>query len=534
LQRTDRASTRNSHLAAASAGRSGWRLIVRLAFSALLLSGCATHQLRDVPLAPGHALPPAQSGALFRVTEQIEQLNGAGKSTYLALSDNLDALRWRLLLADLATETIDAQYYLWNSDESGRLLMLHLIKAADRGVRVRLLVDDVFTIDADANIAALDSHPNIEIRIFNPWQGRGSMLRRATEYLGASRQLNQRMHNKLFVADNRVTIVGGRNIGNPYFGLGDQYNFRDLEVVTAGPVAVDISRSFDLYWNDDWAVTGKAFTPPDYEPPSIPSIREDLWNELHASDRLEQAGLDELLHRDDLLPALIDASDTGAVWVVYDDPPTAVANDTGVRKVDRLAGLSKNFREDLVIASAYFIPNDELLGNLQALTGRGVRVRVITNSLASTNHTMVNSGYAPWRRRLLEAGVELYEYRGNIPDTSGIVAPGIDNHRVTLHTKAFVIDNETIYIGSLNMDPRSMHINTEMGLLIKDPGLAREVMLELEEDMLPENAWRVTLDEDNRLVWESAAGKVYRQPARGFGQRIADFLYGLLPIKDQL
>jgi putative cardiolipin synthase len=486
--------------------RSAWFIATML----LALSGCATHQLRDVPQQPSHALPPSQSGTLFQVVEQIKQLNGPGKSTYLALSDNLDALRWRLLLADLATETIDAQYYLWNGDESGRLLALHLIDAADRGVRVRLLVDDVFTINADANIAALDSHPNIEIRIFNPWQGRGSLLRRATEYIGSSRQLNQRI------------------------GLGEHYNFRDMEVVTAGPVAEDISDSFDIYWNDDWAVTGEAFTPPDYQPPPVATFREELRRELQGADAIKQASIEELSHYDELLPELIDASDTGDVWVVYDDPPTAVANDDGIRKVEKLQGLSNTFSHDLVIASAYFIPNDELMTNLQALTERGVRVRVITNSLASTNHTMVNSGYAPWRRRLLNAGVELYEYRGDIPDTEGIVAPGIDAHQVTLHTKAFVIDNETVYIGSLNMDPRSMHINTEMGLLIKDAGLATEVMYYLEQDMRPENSWRVTLNEDNQFVWESAEGKVHLQPARGFGQRIADFLYGLLPIKDQL
>ena len=500
----------------------------------LTVSGCATHQLRDIPLQHSHAQPPSQLGTLFEVAKRIEQLNGPGKSTYLALSDNLDALRWRLLLADQATETIDAQYYLWNGDESGRLLMLHLIEAADRGVRVRLLVDDIFTIDADTSIAALDNHPNIEIRIFNPWQGRGSLLRRATEYIGSSRRLNQRMHNKLFVADNHVAIVGGRNISNPYFGLGEHYNFRDMEVITAGPVAEDISDSFDIYWNNDWAVTGEAFIPPGYEPPAVATFREELRKELQSPDRLDRVDLDSLLHHDELLAGLIDASDSGDVWVVYDDPPTAVASDSGVRKLDKLRGLSHTFKSDLVIASAYFIPNDELMNTIQALTDRGVRVRVITNSLASTNHTMVNSGYAPWRRRLLKAGVELYEYRGDIPDTTGIVAPGIGAHQVTLHTKAFVIDNETVYIGSLNMDPRSMHINTEMGLLIKDARLALEVMHYLEQDMLPENAWRVMLDENNQFVWESATGKVHLQPARGFGQRIADFFYGLLPIKDQL
>jgi putative cardiolipin synthase len=500
----------------------------------MLLSGCATHQLRDVPLQYSYALPPAPTGTLFEIAQTIERLNGPGKSTYLALSDNLEALRWRLLLADLATETLDAQYYLWKDDASGKLLALHLIEAADRGVRVRLLVDDVFTIDADASIAALNSHPNIEIRIFNPWKGRGSLLRRVTEFIGSSERLNQRMHNKLFVADNHVAIVGGRNIANPYFGLGERYNFRDMEVVTAGPVAEDISDSFDIYWNDDWAVTGEAFSPPGYTPPGSAALKEALRNELQQMEVFEQADLEDLLRHNELLPELIDASDTGDVWVVYDDPPTAVANDTGVRKVDKLQGISKAFNHDLVIASAYFIPDDRFVDNLHALTDRGVRVRVITNSLASNNHTMVNSGYAPWRRRLLEAGVELFEYRGDIADTGGIVVPGINGHAITLHTKAFVVDNETVYIGSLNMDPRSLHINTEMGLLIRDPGLADEVLLALQEDMLPENAWRVSLDENNELVWESAAGKTHRQPARGFGQRMADFLYGLLPIKDQL
>lgn len=505
-----------------------------LATFLLILSGCATHQLRDVPLQHSHALPSAPAGPLYEVTRKIEQLNGAGKSTYLALSDNLEALRWRLLLADLATETLDAQYYLWNDDASGKLLALHLIEAADRGVRVRLLVDDVFTIDSDTKIAALNSHPNIEIRIFNPWKDRGSLLRRLTEYIGSSERLNQRMHNKLFVADNHVAIVGGRNIGNPYFGLGERYNFRDMEVVTAGPVTDDISDSFDIYWNDDWAATGEAFSPPGYIPPAVAMIREDLRNEIQQMEVFKRANIEDLLHHHEMLPELVDASDTGDVWVVYDDPPTAVANDTGVRKVDKLQGISKTFNHDLVIATAYFIPDDTFVANLRALTERGVRVRVITNSLASTNHTMVNSGYAPWRRRLLQAGVELYEYRGDIADTSGIVAPGINGHAITLHTKAFVVDNETVYIGSLNMDPRSLHINTEMGLLVRDPGLAAEMMLALNEDMLPENAWQVTLNEDNELVWESTAGKSHWQPARSLGQRMADFIYGLLPIKDQL
>ncbi len=174
-----------------------------------------------------------------------------------------------------------------------------------------------------------------------------------------------------------------------------------------------------------------------------------------------------------------------------------------------------NADSEVLIISPYFVPRKAGIEAFTGLRERGVEVTVITNSLASTNHTMVNSGYAPWRRRLLNAGVELYEYRGDIPDTTGIVAPGTSATQVTLHTKAFVIDNETVYIGSLNMDPRSMHINTEMGLLIKDAGLAREVMHQLEEDMQPENAWRVYLTEDGELRWESSLGTVSSQHPPG-------------------
>jgi putative cardiolipin synthase len=171
---------------------------------------------------------------------------------------------------------------------------------------------------------------------------------------------------------------------------------------------------------------------------------------------------------------------------------------------------------------------------LRGLTERGVRVCVLTNSLASTNHTMVHSGYRPWRKKLLEAGVELYEYRSDANDTADILAPGVRSRFVALHTKTFVIDREFVYVGSLNMDPRSFHLNTEIGLLIAAPTLAEDIAGLVEQDMAPGNAWRVSLDADDRLLWQSSLGTSHRQPARGFGQRVADFFYGLLPIKDQL
>jgi putative cardiolipin synthase len=501
-----------------------------------LLNGCSTQRLQPAPgvLSQGFALPPTSEGVLARhLAAAITERCGTD-SVFLPLADNSDALRWRLLLADLATRTIDVQYYLWSRDDSGRLLLQHLIRAADRGVRVRILVDDMFLLDSDRGIALLESHPNIEVSIFNPWQRRGSALLRGLEFLGRARMLNRRMHNKLFVADNQVAIVGGRNIGNPYFGLDDGYNFRDLELLASGPVAEDISASFDLYWNNVWATRGSAFATPDRDAKELVRQRTKLAGRGIDLDKLRRAAIDVPETWSTRLDELKGAPCAEHSWVVYDDPPAATADDEGVRKVEKLRDLDREIQRELLIASAYFVPTTELLDSLTAMSARGVRVRVLTNSLASTNHTMVNSGYSPWRRTLLEAGIELYEYRAHPEGTDEILAKGIRGGSVTLHTKAFVIDRELVYVGSLNMDPRSLHINTEMGVLVDDQRLAQTIAGELERDMAPENAWRVSLKPDGQLQWESGAGTRHLQPARHFGQRIADFLFGLLPIKDQL
>jgi putative cardiolipin synthase len=499
-----------------------------------LLQGCATHRLQDAELLPDYHLPPAESGSLFRLSESITATTGEDFSVFLPLPDNADAMRWRLLLVDLAQQSIDAQYYLWNGDETGKLLAMRLYDAANRGVQVRLLVDDVFLLSADDDIVLLDRHPNIEVRVFNPWQKRGSVWQRGLEFLGFANKLNQRMHNKLLVADNRFAIVGGRNIGNAYFGLSRKYNFRDLELVCAGPVTEDISASFDVFWNDDWATPGEAFERPGRSLPPPGVVREEILAELDESDRLKQADFDNDRLWERHLEEFIELATAGQVWVVYDDPPSAFENNAGVRKIQKLRDIDVDISSEMLIASAYFIPTQDFMERLMEHTKRGVRIRVLTNSLASTNHTMVNSGYAPWRRKLIEAGVELYEYRRRPGESGEIELEGIEGRFVTLHTKAFVIDSEYSYVGSLNMDPRSMHINSEMGLLVYDPELADRIADLIEHDMQPENAWRVDIDENNRLTWTSSAGTVYRQPARHFGQRIADFFYGLLPLEDQL
>ncbi len=500
----------------------------------VLLTGCATHRLKEVEPVPDYHLPPSKSGELYRLSQSITATAGEGFSAFLTLPDNIDAMRWRLLLVDLAQESIDAQYYVWKGDETGKLLAMRLLDAADRGVQVRLLVDDVFLLRADDDIVLLDRHPNIEVRVFNPWQKRGSVWQRGIEFLGFGKQLNQRMHNKLLVADNRFAIVGGRNIGNAYFGMDRNYNFRDLELVCTGPVTDDIADSFDVYWNNDWATPGEAFERPGRKLPEPGVVRTETLAELGQSERLRQADLDNDRLWNQHLQEFNELANIGQVWVVYDDPPTSVASNKGVRKVEKLRDIDVEISSELLVASAYFIPTQDFMKNLIEHRQRGVRIRVLTNSMASTNHTMVNSGYGPWRRRLIEAGVELYEYRQRPADTGAIELHGITGDFITLHTKAFVVDREYSYVGSLNMDPRSMQINSEMGLLVYDPELADQVADLIERDMRPENAWRVDIDENNRLRWTSSEGTVYRQPARHLGQRFADFFYGLLPLEDQL
>lgn len=508
------------------------RLLVLL--SVLLTSSCAVFQLEnDVEFEPSYSLTATDSGSLYELSKELKAGTEPGNSSFLPLIDNVSALQWRIMLMDQAARSIDMQYYLWSPDEAGRLMVWHMLNAADRGVRFRLLIDDVFISGREENLAALDTHPNIEVRIFNPWKNRGSLLTYAIEFLG-NKQLNHRMHNKLFVADNHVAIVGGRNIGNPYFGMSEKYNFRDIEVIGVGPVAKEISSSFDLYWNDAWARPGKSFSPSGKVLPSMALAREFLAERLDDSTIgiVQQFKQPQDWHTQ--RQEISESSSKGKVWVVFDDPPSKTTQGEGVRKVDNLRDLAESITEEVIIASAYFIPTPMFMDDLKNLTDRGIRVKVLTNSLASTNHTVVNSGYAPWRRRLLEAGVELYEYQSDPADRSETDAPGTASRMVTLHSKTFVIDRETVYIGSLNMDPRSFRINSEMGLVIQDRKLADLVVNMLETDMSPENAWQVQLDENDQLIWESTAGKVYLQPARHFGQRIADFFYSLLPIKDQL
>ena len=318
-------------------------------------------------------------------------------------------------------KSIDVQYYLIDSDASSRLFSLALIRAANRGVRVRLLVDDIFLANRENRIALWNEHPHIEIRVFNPWHKRGSLFQKGLEYIGYSERLNQRMHNKLFAVDNQIAIVGGRNIGDAYFGLSESYNFRDLDVIVAGPMVGKVSDSFDLYWNNDWSVSASALADLDHEPLAQEDLVRDGMALLVKSEKANKAGLLEPIPVQDFLDQLTATSVYGQAWAVYDDPPSEISNDMGVRQIEQLEDIDADIDRELLIASPYFVPSVIFMEKLQGLTQRGNSPFGCCQPLGSTNQTMVHSGYRPWRRQLIDAGIELHEYRS---DATEMCLPG--------------------------------------------------------------------------------------------------------------
>lgn len=288
------------------------------------------------------------------------------------------------------------------------------------------------------------------------------------EFITKMDRLNQRMHNKLMVADNHVTIVGGRNIGDEYFGISSKFNFRDMDVISVGPIAREVSRTFDIYWNHDWAYPGDAFAEKVPSPEELGQIKSDVQQDIEKNRELLEQFTTGPGRWDDYLDRLEKESISGPVWVVYDDPPVSVAGGTQVRKIERLDGLNVDIQQEMLIVSAYFIPDKEDIEEIRRLTGQGVTVKILTNSLGSNDEIITNSAYKYKRIPVLKAGAELYEIRYDAKDRMLSEDPRVKAQWLGLHSKFIVVDRKTAYVGSLNLDPRSLKINTEMGLVIED------------------------------------------------------------------
>lgn len=513
-------------------GRFGSRLRVLACATTFSLGGC-TILPAVLPHEPEFALPRARSGILAEYSDRMTN-SSEGGSAFLLLAENQDALFWRIALVDSATTSIDAQYFIWSNDEAGGLLFHHLLAAADRGVRVRLLVDDLLVATTDQNLAIYASHPNLEIRLYNPGKVRESRLGALGHMVLNFRDMNRRMHNKVFVVDGLFAIVGGRNIGNPYFGLATAYNFRDLDVLAAGRVVSEIDTAFDDYWNAEAAYPTEAMRT-DIAEADLVALRAELARGL--ADRYEVLARYPLEVEDwtPLLATLPATATAGEAHFLQDEP--VPAKDRAVLRLrDMLVRLAAPSHTELLIATPYLIPVGKFLENLAMLEATGVRVKLLTASMGANNHTIAHSHYKKYRRKILSTGAELYEFRH---DPSAAVRAAADSPPArsdftALHIKALVGDRLRCFIGSLNLDPRAIEINTENGLYVESVGLAAELAALFDELSSEQNAWQVDLDENDRMRWRSRGEVRFRQPARSVGQRIADFFWRLVPVEGQL
>ena len=499
---------------------------------AVTVAGCAAPPPLPKPPA-GYAQAPRPDSPFASIEGRIAGEFGASASGFRLLPRNEDALLWRLALIDSARHSLDLQYYVWFGDKVGQLMMARAIAAANRGVKVRLLFDDLNTLLHDMNsvelrdaaLAMIDRHPNIEMRVFNAWRHR-DLLGRAGEAVAEFERLNRRMHNKQMIADNRVAIIGGRNIGDEYFGLNTGFNFHDLDVLGVGPVARQASAVFDRYWNSDWVRRIPVADPASCPPERSTAQAEALARlDADARGRILLAGDQSWRH---WLHGLDASLHPGKSSVHTDSPSRAAGVHNHVPEAFR--ALMRSAQSEVLIVNAYIIPDANFMADLRELAARGVRVRILTNSLASHDVPAVNSHYEGWRRPILATGAELYEFRPDPAIQASMVEFTPFRGRFAgLHTKAMVIDRSRSFIGSMNLDPRSEVINSEMGIVIDSEPLAQALAAEMERDMGPANSWRVTLQADGTLLWQDDREARHSQPARNLMQRIENLVFKLFP-----
>jgi putative cardiolipin synthase len=516
------------------------------------LSGCAT-------LPPGSDYPKDASTAfdhpaetrLGRQFADAQAQHGTDSGLRL-IAAGAEAFLVRMEMINAAERSLDLQYYIFHGDETGRLLTGAVLHAADRGVRVRILIDDAETVPGDEQITTLAAHRSIELRIFNPFAYRGhSEFVRGLEFTFDAPRLDYRMHNKLLVVDNALALVGGRNIGDQYFQMDPESQFADDDVFAVGPVVGQLSATFDEYWNSVMSIPvqalvgGKAL-----RPAALDEHREALDQE---SRQAKAANIDYMkrVTQGEPFKGLL-AGRLPLVWahaqVVCDTPDKKkVESGTMVGNLMRheVVDAMRQVQSELLMISPYLVPGDGGMRLLASLRQRKVQIRALTNSLESSIELIAHAGYMHYRIPLLEQGVDLYEIRsllGN-PTGSGETRTIAEYGNFALHAKLFVFDRQRVFIGSMNFDQRSMHLNTEIGLLIDSPAIAQQAAARFAAMTQPSNAYKVTLRKDSvdglpKLAWltrENGVDVSYQsEPARSGWQRFKARFLSTLPVDDEL
>jgi cardiolipin synthase C len=522
-----------------------------LCASTAFLTGCATRPPASAFNRPvTHALPSSTTTVLGTALAPLEAAH-PGQSGFRVLATGTEALQMRIALARSATKTLDMQYYIANEDTTGKLLLGAALYAADHGVRVRMLVDDLNFKDIDDTMAGLNSHPNIEIRVFNPYgSSHRSVFERTTDLFTKIDQFTRRMHNKAMIADNQLAIVGGRNVGDEYFSASPTLQFRDLDVLAAGPITADVSASFDEYWNSSGAYPLSALNHQRFSQQELDATRDALrahWRsdaEPYNAKPINATPLAQQISTEQLgltwAPAEFKADTPGKI-----DQPSP---DYVSPPLQRLMELTHDAQKEFLVVSPYFVPHDAGVKALAELTHRGMRVAVLTNSLAATDAVAVQAGYSPYRVPLLQNGVELYEFK---PDQHTPPTVAGSRSRASLHAKTYVVDRKILVIGSMNLDPRSANLNTELALIIHSPALAGQVAGMIDRAMSPEVSYRVTLATpaqlaqlsyvgapSSQLLWtdeENGQLRTYNfDPQAGLYRNFLTGIFLLLPVQGEL
>ncbi len=525
---------------APGSGKSASILLLLIAGLLVMVSGCA--QLPDnYERTTSFAMQVDTSSPAYREVSQALGSND-DESGYLLLGNGLDAFVARAVLANLAEKSIDAQYYLLHNDQVGGLFIDQLLKAADRGVRVRLLVDDMDMAGRDLGSAVLNSHPNIEVRLFNPF---GRNTKRLFQFVTGFGEQTRRAHNKSFTIDSIATIVGGRNIGNQYFVADPDMNFLDLDVLAVGPAASLVAGAFDLYWNHElsYPISTLADTLPTPE-----QVEEKVAGFKDYIEQQRDTVYYKELRESNLARSLKGfktemVKGKGKGHVVWDHPDKLLGyGDSSNLMLADLKPYLKDTREELLIVSPYFIPGGGGIEFFKDLRDRGVRVVILTNSLSSTDVSAVHAGYAKYRHELLSMGVELYELNRNLDGAGKSNKSGkFYQSKASLHAKCFVMDRNRSFIGSLNLDPRSVIENTEIGIVIESEVIARALAKSI-STMIDTVAFRLELkpgyENSKYIVWHGLVDGEQQvltaEPYTSFWQRFMVGLMRTLPIESQL
>jgi putative cardiolipin synthase len=522
-----------------------------LALALALLAGCSS-------LPPGSNYPKTKTSALAhpeetRLGHQFQQAanDHAGNSGFRIVSAGVDGFLLRMQMINATQRTLDLQYYIFRGDQTGRLVTEAVLHAADRGVRVRVLIDDGETVAGDGQIAALGAHPNIDVRIFNPFAYRGhSNILRAIEFMFNASRLDYRMHNKLMIVDNAVALIGGRNIGDQYFQIDPNEQLADDDMFAAGPISAILSNTFDEYWNSDMSIPVQALSG---NKPSSAVLNEHRAALKEHHRELKADGIDFVTRVASGEPynGMISGR-LPLVWahaqVVCDSPEKKKVEGgamVGSLMQRSVVDAANSVRHELLMITPYLIPGKEGMKVFDSLRQRGATVRILTNSLESSGVLAAQSGYIRYREPLIASGVELYEIRSRLGNTRGSGETKAISRfgNYSLHGKLFVFDRAKIFIGSMNFDQRSMHLNTEIGLLVDSPELAQQVATRFDAMAQPVNAYRLALAPDNvgngsHLVWRTQEGadefEYDSEPARSDWQRAALHLLSLLPWENEL